>query len=260
MSSTKPTNFVLGFQTTIEPLDNTSSKKDRSKRDRTMKLRHLSSGSYIQRSYAKRTVTTVVSSNEVDAKDNRIQPSIYALAVKGRNEVNHELQGSTRDELRASLKFALQQMPGWSDLKRIVISDVKFSNRYKSISANLGYTAEEYIEELLDLYSIWKAQGYIEVYENNSERTYGCVKDSNSTIGSTPFFIDLYHARVVNGENDPLVVLEFEKSVDGNQPILVIKFLVHHDDMFGTKKDKGNRQIMLGIRKNIDDYRKEGND
>ena len=58
-------------------------------------------------------------------------------------------------------------------MKRIVISDVKFSNRYKSISANLGYTAEEYIEELLDLYSIWKAQGYIEVYENNSERTYG---------------------------------------------------------------------------------------
>ena len=62
-------------------------------------------------SYAKRTVTTVVSSNEVDAKDNRIQPSIYALAVKGRNEVNHELQGSTRDELRASLKFSLQKMP-----------------------------------------------------------------------------------------------------------------------------------------------------
>lgn len=37
---------------------------------------------------------------------------IYALATWGRNEVSYELQGSTREELRDSLRLALQKMPG----------------------------------------------------------------------------------------------------------------------------------------------------
>lgn len=37
---------------------------------------------------------------------------IYALATWGRNEVSYELQGSTHEELRDSLRLALQKMPG----------------------------------------------------------------------------------------------------------------------------------------------------
>lgn len=189
-----------------------------------------------------------------------IRPEIYALAALGRDEPDHELQGSTREELRASLKRALQQMPGWFDLKRIPISGVKFSNRYKSTSNKLGYDSEEYIDDVLDLYLIWNNQKYIDIYESHLERAYGRAKDSNSKPGSTPFYIDLYHARAVRGENDPLVLLEF-KSVEGNDlPILIIKFLVHHDDIFGTKADKENRQVMFGIRKTIDAYRRESDD
>lgn len=145
-------------------------------------------------------------------------------------------------------------------MKRIPISGVKFSNRYKSTSNKLGYDSEEYIDDVLDLYLIWNNQKYIDIYESHLERAYGRAKDSNSKPGSTPFYIDLYHARAVRGENDPLVLLEF-KSVEGNDlPILIIKFLVHHDDIFGTKADKENRQVMFGIRKTIDAYRRESDD
>lgn len=41
-----------------------------------------------------------------------ICPQIYALATLGRGEANHEIKGSTREELRDSLRLALQQMPG----------------------------------------------------------------------------------------------------------------------------------------------------
>lgn len=41
-----------------------------------------------------------------------IRPEVYALATVGRDEVAHEIKGSTREELRDSLRLALQQMPG----------------------------------------------------------------------------------------------------------------------------------------------------
>lgn len=45
-------------------------------------------------------------------KEPVIRPVIYALASLGRDEVTHEIKGSTRDELRESLILALKQMPG----------------------------------------------------------------------------------------------------------------------------------------------------
>ena len=146
-------------------------------------------------------------------------------------------------------------------LKRIDIAGVKISNRYKDISNKLGYDVDEYFEDLLDLITIWNKQKYIEVYENKLERTYGRVKDSNSKPGSTPWYIDLYHARVVMNDNDPLVVLEFEEpKKNGDLPILVVKFLIHHDEMFGSCAEKHNRQLMQAIRRRIDAYRREGNE
>lgn len=145
-------------------------------------------------------------------------------------------------------------------MKRIDISDVRISNRYKSISKRLGYNPDEYLDDLLDLISIWKKQKYIEIYENKLEKAYGRVKDSNSTPGSTPWYIDLYHARVARYENDPLVVVEFEESEDDELPILIVKFLVHHDEFFGTLAQKQNRQAMLAVRRKIDAYRREEND
>lgn len=142
-------------------------------------------------------------------------------------------------------------------MKRIAIFDVKISNTYKIISKRLGYDPDEYIEDLLDLITIWKTQKYIEIYENLSERAYGRIKDSNSTPGSTPWYIDLYHARLVRNENDPLAVLEFETPEDGGLPVLIIKFLIHHDDMFGAAHEKHDRQLMQAIRRTIDSYRRE---
>ena len=145
-------------------------------------------------------------------------------------------------------------------MKRIDFSDVKISNRYKTISKKFGYEPDEYIEDLLDFVSILKEQKYIEIYENKIEKAYGRAKDSNSKPGSTPWYIDLYHDRVVKNENDPLVVLEFEEQEDGQLPVLVVKFLVHHDDIFGTRAQKNNRQVMSGVRRAIDAYRRQGND
>lgn len=144
-------------------------------------------------------------------------------------------------------------------MKRIDIFDVELSNRYKIISKRLGYNPDEYLEDVLNLISIWKSQKYVEIYENDLERSYGRLKDSNSTPGSTPWYIDLYHARAVRDENDPLVVLEFKTKEDGGLPVLIVKFLIHHEEMFGTLKQKKNRQEMQALRRRIDAYRKEDN-
>lgn len=123
-------------------------------------------------------------------------------------------------------------------IKRIPISAVTLHHLFFQHSAELGYTPEIIETYKTDIYSLitqWEQQGFVEVYSNPSERKFGRIKDSNQVLGSSPYYINIYHSRVVDYDNDPLVVLKFHGD------ILSIRFMTDHHDMFGPKHEKGQK-------------------
>jgi len=153
-----------------------------------------------------------------------------------------------------------------SNVKRQEISGVYLHDLFFEISAAIGYTfeiADTYREDLKALVSLWTEQGFIEIYSENSDREYGRVKDSNATQNSSPWYIGLYHARLLaTGENDPLIVIVFETLDENEQPTTVasLRFMLDHDDMFGaTAREKFNVDTMRAIRRRIDDFIQRGN-
>ncbi|MBP2170096.1 hypothetical protein J2125_003288 [Erwinia toletana] len=109
-----------------------------------------------------------------------------------------------------------------------------------------------YIGDIQALQKLWQARGYVEVYEHIHERRYGMIKDSNSTLGSSPYYIGLYHGRVLPDDHDPLLVISFQESPGGK--ILVIENMITHDDMFGASGTvKHSLSQMRAIRKRLRD-------
>lgn len=145
-------------------------------------------------------------------------------------------------------------------LKRYDVSDVYIHDLFFDLSAELGYVldiAEDYIDDLEALVALWTEQGFIEIYDKTEDRQYGRVKDSNSVPGSTPWYIGLYHARLLpSGENDPLVVIVLEEA-DGNH-VISLRFMLDHDDMFGDRSAKRDPRRMKYIRQNIDNLIRRG--
>ncbi|MGP5513688.1 hypothetical protein [Pseudomonas helleri] len=154
-----------------------------------------------------------------------------------------------------------------SNVKRQTISGVYLHDLFFEISEAIGYTfeiADTYREDLKALVSLWTEQGFIEIYSENSDRAYGRVKDSNSAQNSSPWYIGLYHARLLaTGEDDPLIVIVFETLDEDEQPTVVasLRFMLDHDDMFGAKgREKFNVETMRAIRRRIDGFIKRGNE
>lgn len=86
-----------------------------------------------------------------------------------------------------------------------------------------------------------------------------------SVRGSVPYYLDMFHARVLSNDNDPLLVITFkdtDATTEDRKPIkiAVIRFMAIHDDLFGEEnpKVKFNPQKTRAIRKRIDDLRKRG--
>jgi hypothetical protein len=130
---------------------------------------------------------------------------------------------------------------------------------FVAISDEFGYTAEEYSFEITELVDTWTQQGYIEIYESVEHRQYGRAKDSSLSPGTSPYYIGLFHVRLLRGENDPLVVLVFDDK-DGDT-VASLRFMLDHNDMFGVdRSEKFNPQRMKEIRKKIDDFIKKGNE
>lgn len=146
------------------------------------------------------------------------------------------------------------------------ISAVFLHDLFFEISDVLGYTydvAESYLEDIENLIDFWTQQGFIEVYTDNADRQYGRAKDSNSTPNSSPWYIGLYHARLLKtGENDPLVVIVFENHTEDGEVTTVasLRFMLDHDDMFGaTHLEKFDIPTMRAIRQRIDSFIQRGN-
>jgi hypothetical protein len=139
-------------------------------------------------------------------------------------------------------------------LPRISISFVDVVSTFFEHSSKLGYDAEvvsSYWDDVTSLVQLWSKQGFIEVYTDNADRRYGRVKESSSVPGSVPWYLGIYHARVLKNKNDPLLVLtvEEEKKHGVAKSVLVLQFLIDHDDMFGALgKQKKDTSIMKAIR------------
>lgn len=133
---------------------------------------------------------------------------------------------------------------------------VTLNELFADLSKELGFTDEDlahYENDVFGLLEMWEEQGYVEVYVLDDERDIGRLKDSNSIVGSSPWYIDLYHARI-SKYNDPLLVLRRDDTASFS-----IRFLTDHDTMFGTKEQKNYPEIMRKIRQRIDALIQQGN-
>jgi len=135
------------------------------------------------------------------------------------------------------------------------ISDVLLSPVFAALSKTFGYDANDYINEVDDLMQLWQGQLAVEIYRDNANRRYGRIKPSGEGYepGSVPYLLDLYHARLLkNGANDPLVVIDFQP-VEGKADTVTLRFLVDHDQMFGTLTDKAFPDRLKALKKKVSD-------
>ncbi|WP_151744898.1 hypothetical protein [Acinetobacter calcoaceticus] len=153
------------------------------------------------------------------------------------------------------------------NIERKYIKDVGLHSLFYEISEAIGYDIEiiekDYLEDLEKLIDLWTAQKYIEVYKDSRDREYGRAKPSDSVNNSVPWYIGMYHARLLDtGENDPLIVIVFEEIDEDGQisTIASLRFMADHDDLFGpVGRTKYNEAQMRVIRMEIDGYIQEGN-
>lgn len=105
---------------------------------------------------------------------------------------------------------------------------------------------------------LWQDQNYVEIYQTVADRKFGFLKDSslNSKGTIAPYYIGLFHVRLINGKNDPLVVVKFHETAEGE--IIDMRFMIDHDDLFGNKATKRNSACLRAMWLEIDTRIKEG--
>lgn len=130
-------------------------------------------------------------------------------------------------------------------MAKITISRVEFSTKFETTSNTFGFDEEvidSYEDDLFKLQMLWEKQGHIEVFDPGSHRfvAYGMVKSSTSDRGASPAYDDLYHARVLKKEDDPLVIVKFKGEIipEKEYEKAVILAMIDHDTMFMPKGDK----------------------
>lgn len=133
---------------------------------------------------------------------------------------------------------------------------VTINSLFSKISQELGFSEADirsHEDNIFELLELWEQQGFVEIYIKDSDRQFGRLKDSNSVKGSSPWYIDVYHARVSKTASDPLLVIRRDDEVSFS-----VRFLITHDQMFGSLEDKHNQALMKQIRKLIDSYIQQG--
>ncbi|WP_052119482.1 hypothetical protein [Gallibacterium genomosp. 1] len=131
------------------------------------------------------------------------------------------------------------------------INDVIISHDFYQLSEKIGYTADiilDYQQEIGQLIQTWKLAKCVEIYQDNSDYAYGRIKDTNSTDGSSPYYIGVFHSRVLPDDNDPLLVLTFSGDV------LMIRMFADHDELFGTFQEKHNKSKLKSIKQRISSF------
>jgi hypothetical protein len=141
-----------------------------------------------------------------------------------------------------------------NNLIKYEVSKVKINPLFAQISIDwFGYDASEYVTEIATLVKLWQEQGYVEVYQTTQDKSYGLVKESHQTAKGVvvSYYIGLFHARLVDSGTDPLVVIKFHID-ENNEKFVDLKFMLDHDEIFGTKKQKYDTHQLKEIHKSID--------
>lgn len=135
------------------------------------------------------------------------------------------------------------------------IQDVRIHSDFFLLSRQFGgYQAEviaQYQDEISSLVELWKKEQFVEIYSENHERKWGRIKsssDNTSSPGSVPYYIGLYHSRVLKNQYDPLLVLTFEKEA------LLVNFFTDYNAIFGSLELKHQPQKLKAIKKKISDW------
>lgn len=138
------------------------------------------------------------------------------------------------------------------------INEATINEFFDEISDYFGYDANLYQDEIAELLQLWNDQGFVEIYQTNSDRAYGLIKDSseNNKGQTAPYYIGLYHARLLKSEHDPLIVVKFHKNEDGED--VDMRFMIHHENFFGIKDVKNDSKALRAMWLEIDAKIKEG--
>ncbi|WP_143538843.1 hypothetical protein [Rodentibacter heidelbergensis] len=107
-------------------------------------------------------------------------------------------------------------------ITRKKIKDVIINHDFYQLSEKIGYTADiilDYQKEIEQLVKIWKLAKYVEIYHDNVDFAYGRIKDTNSAYGSSPYYIGLFHSRVLPDNYDPLLVITFSDDIISNKNV-----------------------------------------
>ncbi len=136
---------------------------------------------------------------------------------------------------------------------------------FKDISDFFGYDASKYTNEIATLLRQWQQQGYVEIYQTISDRTYGMIKSSelNEKGILAPYYIGLFHARLVQGEHDPLVVVKFHEDdlthhTATSTEAVDMRFMIAHDDFFGHRTVKNDPNKLRALWQEVNGKIQEG--
>ncbi|MFH4367527.1 hypothetical protein [Vibrio diabolicus] len=138
------------------------------------------------------------------------------------------------------------------ELERREIEAATVNQLFGILSAEYDYDFSEWLDEIVALQQKWEQQGFVEVYHSDKLRGYGRIKESDTEPGTSPYYIGLYHARLLdNGDHDPLVVVKFHETDTGE--IVDMKLMLDHDEIFGAfGGQKRKSEEMKAIRKKLD--------
>lgn len=137
------------------------------------------------------------------------------------------------------------------------IDKVEINPLFDDICDFFGFDSEvvdDYEPELSLIQYIWQSTKQVEIYTLAPEGFPGRVKDSNSTLGSSPYYVGLFLGRVMPPpDNDPLIVVTFRHYEEAEKPktAVVLHTMIVHDEMFGVKKRKRDTAYMQWIRQRL---------
>ncbi|PKH03790.1 hypothetical protein CXF72_04230 [Psychromonas sp. MB-3u-54] len=138
-------------------------------------------------------------------------------------------------------------------IERKNVEEVTINTLFGVLSDHYGYDYEEWLDEIIELQTKWENQGYIEIYQTYEDKEWGRVKDSSLAQGASPYYIGLFHARLLNDRaNDPLVIIKFHETKTGQ--LADMKLMVDHDDIFGLKNQKKSPEQLRSIRVQLDKF------
>ena len=140
-----------------------------------------------------------------------------------------------------------------TQVERINIENATINTLFGVLSKEYGYSYEKWLDEILALQDKWEKQGYVEIYQTQQDRSWGRAKDSAQVPGSSPYYIGLFHARLLSTmENDPLVIVKFHETKSGK--IVDMKLMIDHNNFFGTKNQKYNPEQLRTLRIKLDKF------